>query len=211
MIDEMPWEQPFLAALAELGIIKHAAKAVGVGRTTVETRRRKSPNFGRRIAEALPPKEERQALIDRTKRPGPASPPPQWRAIFLRALAESSNVSASAAQANVTTARVYKARREEADFAVKWRAALREGYDNLEIELLGHLRNPDPTRKMDVTAAVRLLAAHRATVERERALEDEEDEQAVLDSIDTFLEGMRQRRLANETRLIEAQPADAAE
>ena len=49
------------------------------------------------------------------------------------------------------------------------------------------------------------------TVERERALEDEEDEQAVLDSIDTFLEGMRQRRLANETRLIEAQPADAAE
>ena len=69
MIDEMPWEQPFLAALAELGIIKHAAKAVGVGRTTVETRRRKSPNFGRRIAEALPPKEERQALIDRTKRP----------------------------------------------------------------------------------------------------------------------------------------------
>jgi hypothetical protein len=89
---------------------------------------------------------------------------------------------------------------------------LREGYDNLEIELLGYLRNPDPARKMDVAAAVRLLAAHRAAVERERALEGEEDEQAVLDSIDAFLEGMRERRIANEAALlIEAKPTDVAE
>jgi hypothetical protein len=50
---------------------------------------------------------------------------------------------------------------------------------------------------MDVPSALRLLAAHRATVERERALREDDDEQAVLDSIDSFLEDMRQRRLAN--------------
>jgi hypothetical protein len=33
---------------------------------------------------------------------------------------------------------------------------------------------------------------------------DEEDEQAVLESIDAFLEGMRERRLANEAILLEA-------
>lgn len=212
MYQELPWEQPFLAALARLGVVTQAARAAGVGKTTVETRRRNHPEFARRMAAALPSKAERQALIDRTKRPGPDSPKAQWRTIFLQALAESSNVSASAAKANVTTARVYKARREEAAFAVKWRGALREGYDNLEIELLGYLRNPDPARKMDVAAAVRLLAAHRAAVERERALEGEEDEQAVLDSIDAFLEGMRERRIANESALmIEAKPTDVAE
>jgi hypothetical protein len=64
---------------------------------------------------------------------------------------------------------------------------------------------------MDVPPAIRLLAAHRATVERERALLDEEDEQAVRDSIDAFLEGMRQRRLANEAILLETVPADVPE
>jgi hypothetical protein len=211
MYQELPWEQTFLAALARLGFITHAARAAGVGKTTVETRRRNYPEFARRVDAVLPSKEERQALNDRTKRRGPDSPKSQWRGIFLRALAESSNVSASAAKAKVTTARVYKARREEAAFAANWRAALREGYDNLEIELLGYLRNPDPARKMDVGAAVRLLAAHRAAVERERVLEGEEDEQAVLDSIDAFLEGMRERRIANEALLIEAKPADVAE
>ena len=57
----------------------------------------------------------------------------------------------------------------------------------------------------------RILAAHRAAVERERVLEGEEDEQAVLDSIDAFLEGMRERRIANEALLIDAKPADVAE
>lgn len=211
MSDELPWEQPFLAALAELGIVKHAAKVAGVGTTTVYSRCQKNSGFARRMAGVLPAKRERQALIDRTKLARPETAPSQWRAIFLQALADSSNVSASAAKAKVEPARVYKARREEPEFAVKWRAALREGYDNLEIEVLGHLRDPQPERKMDVAAAARLLAAHRATVERERAMEGEEDEQAVIDSIDAFLEGMRQRRIANEALLIEAKPADAAE
>ena len=208
MYEEQPWEQPFLAALAELGMIKPAARLAGVGKTTVETRRRKEPEFARRMGEVLPSKEVRQAIIDRTKRPGPHSPSPQWRTIFLHALAETSNVSASAARAKIPAARVYKARREEAAFAVKWRAALREGYDNLEIELLEHLRHPQPERKMEVAAAVRLLAAHRATVERQRALDEEEDVEAVRASIDKFIDAIRVNRAANARLLIEAKSDD---
>jgi hypothetical protein len=210
MNDELPWEQPFLAAVAKLGMIKPAARIAGVGTTTVYTRRGKDPDFARRLAEALPSRKDRQNLIDRTKRPGPGSPPSQWRAIFLEALAENSNVSVSAARAHVTTARVYKARREEAEFATKWRAALREGYDNLEIELLGHLRNPKAQRKMEVAAAVRLLVAHRATVERERALTEEEDVETVRASIDRFIDAIRVNRRANAAIPIEAPAANGA-
>jgi hypothetical protein len=64
---------------------------------------------------------------------------------------------------------------------------------------------------MDVASALRLLAAHRATVERLRALTAEDDEQATLDSIDQFFEDMRQRRLANNAILLEAETGDDEE
>ena len=51
-----------------------------------------------------------------------------------------------------------------------------------------------------------LLAAHRETVAKERAYREEEDEQAVLESIDAFIEDMRQRRFANEAILAEHKP-----
>jgi hypothetical protein len=130
-------------------------------------------------------------------------PTPHWRKTFIEALAETSNVSAAAARANVPTRTAYKLRREDRDFAAKWLAALHEGYDNLELEVLRHLRNPDSGRKMDVTAALRLLAAHRDTVERHRALTEEEDEQATVEALDAFFEGLKQRRLANERLLAE--------
>jgi hypothetical protein len=57
---------------------------------------------------------------------------------------------------------------------------------------------------MDVASALRLLAAHRATVERQRALTAEEDEQALLDSIDQFIDDMRERRAANDAILAES-------
>jgi hypothetical protein len=128
-----------------------------------------------------------------------------WKRVFLEALAETSNVTLAAERANVPTRTVYKARRTDPAFAEKWLTALREGYDNLEIELLGYLRDPAPGRKMDVAVALRLLAAHRETVERRRALMAENDEQAVRASLIAFLEGMRQRRLANEAILSEAE------
>jgi hypothetical protein len=201
---ELPWEQPFLAALSRLGVVAQAAAVAGIGRSTANGRRKSNPEFARRWDEALPPRDQRRKAIALAKQAGAGGPPSNWRALFLEALAQTSNVRASAERAKVPTATVYKTRRESAEFALKWRAALREGYDNLEMELLGHLRDPQPERKMDIAAAVRLLAAHRATVERERALAEEEDEQAVLESIDAFLEGMRQRRIANEKLLREA-------
>jgi hypothetical protein len=124
-----------------------------------------------------------------------------WRTYFLQALAASSNVSLAAEAAGVSPSRAYKVRREEAAFAAEWAAALHEGYDHLEMEVLGYLRDPAPTKKMDVTAALRLLAAHRDTVERRRALTDEEDEQATIASLDAFFEGLKQRRIANEALL----------
>lgn len=133
----------------------------------------------------------------------PSSRGGNWKARFLETLVETSSISASAARAGAPLSKVYKARRDDAAFAAKWREALLEGYDNLEMELLGYLRDPAPTRKLDVAAALRLLVAHRETIARERALREDEDEQAVLDSIDRFIEDMRQRRLTNAAVLEE--------
>ena len=63
-----------------------------------------------------------------------------WRTYFLQALAATSNVTASAKEAGVSPSRAYKARREHADFAADWRAALYEGYEHLEMEVLAQLR-----------------------------------------------------------------------
>lgn len=126
-----------------------------------------------------------------------------WRSLFLEKLAETSNVTASAKAAGVSPGRAYTVRREEPDFHAQWRAALLEGYEHLELEVLGYLRAADPARKMDVAGALKLLALHAQTVARERALREDDDEQAVLDSIDAFIEDMRQRRAANATILSE--------
>ena len=129
-----------------------------------------------------------------------------WRTYFLNALIETSNVTASAAQAGVSPSRAYKVRREDPDFAAQWRVALREGYENLEMELLGYLRNPDPRSKMDVANAIRLLTKHREFAAHERALEDNRSEQEVLDSIDRMIDDMRQRAAANAALLAESDP-----
>lgn len=120
-----------------------------------------------------------------------------WRTLFLQALAETSNVTAAAEAAGVSASRAYKARREHAGFAAEWLAALNEGYVHLEMEVLGYLRGAHPERKFDVANAVRLLAAHRDTIARQRAVEDDRDEQAVLDSIDAMIDEMRNRSIAN--------------
>lgn len=120
-----------------------------------------------------------------------------WRTYFLQALAETSNVRASASAAGISPSRAYKARREDADFAGAWRAALLEGYDHLEMEALGYLRAGDPSRKFDVASAIRLLTMHRATVAAERAQAGDPGEPSALDAIDAMIEQMRRRRAAN--------------
>ncbi|QYU67060.1 hypothetical protein J4558_19185 [Leptolyngbya sp. 15MV] len=114
-----------------------------------------------------------------------------WRTYFLQALAATSNVTASAREAGVSPSRAYKARREHAGFAASWRAALNEGYEHLEMEVLACLRGNAPDRKLDVANALRLLAAHRQTVAHIRSAQDEVDEQSVLEAIDDLIDRMR--------------------
>ena len=53
---------------------------------------------------------------------------PAAQKAFLAHLAQTSNVSASAKAAGVTTSPVYDLRKKSADFCAKWLAALSEGY-----------------------------------------------------------------------------------
>lgn len=128
---------------------------------------------------------------------------PAWRKPFLAALAESSNVSAAARKAKVPTGTVYNLRREDADFRSAWFDALCEGYDNLEMSLLHRLRigelestKTKSRRKYDNATAFRLLAAHRDAVSHQKALRADEDEDAILASINTKLDAMRAREKA---------------
>ena len=129
---------------------------------------------------------------------GPASR--HWRTYFLQALAATSNVTASAKQAGVSSARAYKARREHADFAAAWRAALYEGYEHLEMEVLACLRGQDPERKLDVANAIRLLAAHRETIAAERAKRQGQDEAAVFAALERKLATIRTRLTGTEAQ-----------
>jgi AcrR family transcriptional regulator len=197
----LPWERAFLAGLRKGRSIAEAAAAAGIAPGTAYSFRRSNARFAAAWEAAF-------EAGGRTPRGQRFTRVLQWKRAFLEALAETSNVSASAARVNVPTRTVYRLKREDPEFAARWLAALREGFDNLQMELLGYLRDPQPKRKMDVAAALRLLSAHREAVERERALRDDDDEQAVLDSIDAFLEDMRQRRLANAAILLEAESDD---
>jgi len=130
-----------------------------------------------------------------------------WCAPFLAQLALTSNVAASARRAKVDVSTVYKLRRTDSGFARDWFAALCEGYDNLELDLLQRLREGEldggktkerARRKFDNATAFRLLAAHRETVTRQRGRNDYEHEDAVLASIDAKLDTMRRRLAARE-------------
>lgn len=69
-----------------------------------------------------------------------SKPSGAWQRKFVAALAETSNVAGAARKAEVSASAAYEARRKNRAFADNWQAALAEGYDNLEIELLRRLR-----------------------------------------------------------------------
>ena len=120
-----------------------------------------------------------------------------WRKDFLVALAETSNVTRSAKAANVAPGRAYKVRREEPGFRKAWHEALCEGYDHLEMEVLRRLRDGDFAAadggKFDFASALRVLTAHRDTVGRQRALDTDADEAAVIASINAKLDIIKER------------------
>ena len=122
----------------------------------------------------------------------------RWRTPFLAALAETSNVSASAAAAGTDAPTAYTARRDDQDFARKWHAALVEGYEHLEMELLSRLRAGEAKdgRKFDNGAALRLLALHRDTMAQEHAQRRNMDAARARQIIDAKLEELRQKVIA---------------
>ena len=122
----------------------------------------------------------------------------KWRTLFLDALAETSNVSRAAEIAGVSPSRAYKVRREEEPFARQWHAAVIEGYEHLELELLARLRSGEGKDgpKHDNGSALRLLALHKDTMAQEHARRRNLDLVSARALIEQKLEELRQRVLA---------------
>lgn len=130
----------------------------------------------------------------------PCAVQPPWREAFLRGLAMTSNVTASAKKAGVTTARVYELRRADPAFYREWQNALREGYDSLEMHLLQRLRDGEvkqpgttkrPSRSFDNANALRLLNAHRESAVRRRNLLENQSPDTILETINAKIEQMK--------------------
>ena len=127
--------------------------------------------------------------------------PQYWRRDFFAQLAETSNIRKACEVAGISPSTVYDLRRRDVNFAQRWNAALCEGYDNLEMEMLHHLRSGEAgagTRKYNYAAALRLLLAHRETVQREKAHRVDVSAADIQASIELKVAQMRERVLARE-------------
>jgi hypothetical protein len=143
--------------------------------------------------------------------------PRNWKDLFIGQLAQTSNVAAAALAANVDTGAIYKLRREDPDFARRWYAALAEGYDNLEMELLQHLRSGETggdagggaKRKFDTATALRCLTAHRESVAREKGRRTLADEVTTIASINAKIDAMRLRAKESDKAISKARRTNA--
>jgi hypothetical protein len=152
----------------------------------------------------------------RTQPAAPSKPAfAKWSKSFLAELAATSNVSAAARKARISTSTAYEVRRTNPEFNRRWQAALCEGYDHLEMELLQRLRTGEVkpaagakrgVRAFENATALRLLAAHRDSAARQRAIRGNEDAAAIIVTINTKLETMRQRMLAAAAAKPDDQP-----
>lgn len=141
-----------------------------------------------------------------------------WKSIFIRELAESSNVKAACDAAVISQSLAYNARRTDPDFARQWFEALAEGYDKLEMDLLlrlreGRLEDVDADgnkRKFDIGTAFRCLTAHRETVAREKARKQLANEAVTLRSINAKVDDLRakEKRAAQLSAKRTRRPAD---
>jgi len=201
------WAARFLDGLREKKGVREAARMAGVTSSTPYHRRETHDDF-RAEWDAIQPIDARKA-----RRKGPAAPRDAVKvARFLEELAITSNVAAAAAVADLPTSKVYALRRSDPDFAKAWYAALAEGYDNLEMELLAHLRGSeigaaDNTRKFDTATALRCLTAHRESVARERGRRTLAEEAATIASINAKIDTLRQRAKEGEAAIRAARRA----
>lgn len=92
---------------------------------------------------------------------------------FFEALAQTSNVAASARVAKLSVDALYRLRRKDAVFATRWHTALCEGYARLESGLLAEALTSASGKVTDATLKARaqkhrlalsLLSAHRSAV-----------------------------------------------
>ncbi|WP_133366658.1 hypothetical protein [Qipengyuania sediminis] len=167
------------------------------------------PLARRSRAAAAPPPAEAEAAAAK------AQPiPTNWRARFLAHLGETSNVTAAARHAKVPLHVVYKHRRTDPAFRGAWFAALAEGYDNLEMELLQHLRGKEEEgeapgasaakRKFDTATAFRCLTAHRESVAREKGRRTLADEVATIAAINEKIDRLRLNAKASDQAVRKA-------
>lgn len=153
---------------------------------------------------ALTTQPDCTARQPRRRLPGTAQVKRNWRGRFIAALIETSNVTRAAEVAGITTSQAYHARARYPNFRRLWQAAQSEGYRNLEMEVLGYLRDPNPGYKMDVSNAIRVLTLHKQSQAEQVAQDEAADEADVLESITAMIEDMRKRNAAN-TALLEEQ------
>lgn len=191
------WVAPFLQSLRKGSSVDAATQAVGVSSSTAYRRRDFDHDF--------------RAAWDAIRKVGPRATPTGRNSprdkrrmeAFLAELAATSNVAAAAAAADLPVSNVYRLRRTDPGFAKRWYAALAEGYDNLEMELLAHLRSQDAgagetaaegaKRKLDVAAALRCLTAHRESVAREKGRRTLAEETATIAAINAKIDALRAR------------------
>lgn len=194
--DPRPWEGAFLDALRAGETQAAAARLAGIHRTTPRDLAQRDPRFAAELALARSAPRAQSS----------AAPPPPVKTDhklerFLSLLAETSNVSASAREAGLSTAHAYGRRRDDPAFAQRWSDALAEGYDRLEIDLLERLRSgrledvdaDGNRRKFDVAAAFRCIAAHRETVAREKGRKTLSEEIVTMKAINARIDEMRRR------------------
>ena len=202
------WATRFLDALRAGRSVNEATRDAGVTNATPYRRRSTNDAF-RAQWDAIQPLDARK-----TRRTGRRAPRHAAKiARFLEELAITSNVAAAAAVADLPTSKVYALRRTDPDFAKAWYAALAEGYDNLEMELLAHLRgseigvSTEPPRKFDTATALRCLTAHRESVARERGRRTLADEVVTIAAINAKIDTLRARAKEGEAAIRAARKA----
>ncbi len=213
------WVARFLAALRDGHSISGAARAAGISKSTAQSRRKRYPEFAAAWAACNPP-DGRHA----SRQPANRTHHADKFERFLDALAESSNVAAAALEAKITPSQVYKLRRTDPAFSAKWYAALAEGYDNLEMQLLQHLRQGEASEadepaegktakkakpRFDVPNALRILAAHRDSVAREKGRRTLAEEAATIAAINARIDALRAKADANAGAIRQARKASA--
>jgi hypothetical protein len=189
------WAGRFLDSLRAGNGVREACREAGVTNSTPYHLRLRNAEF-RAEWDAIQPIDGR-----RKRRSGPPAPRDGAKIErFLDELAETSNVAAAAAGADLPVSKVYRLRRTDPDFARRWYAALAEGYDNLEMELLAHLRSGEGAdsgsaakRKFDTATALRCLTAHRESVAREKGRRTLADEVATIAAINAKIDSLRAR------------------